>query len=104
PDLRAEPKGERKPMRSREERRQQNIPQGSCQQRAAVKPRGYVGAPSSSPAQVAPSSREDHNDLLDRMLERENLLLAYKRVVRNGGRSEERRGGKESRGRGARYH
>src|SRR5690606_24075960 len=27
----------------------------------------------------------DHNDLLDRMLERENLLLAYKRVVRNGG-------------------
>ena len=72
-------------MRSREERRQQNIPQGSCQQRAAVKPRGYVGAPSSSPAQVAPSSREDHNDLLDRMLERENLLLAYKRVVRNGG-------------------
>ncbi len=72
-------------MRSREERRQQNIPQGSCQQRAAVKPRGYVGAPSSSPAQVVPSSREDHNDLLERMLERENLLLAYKRVVRNGG-------------------
>ncbi len=82
---RAEPKGERKPMRSREERRQQNIPEGSCQQRAAVKPRGYVGAPSSSPAQVAPSSREDHSDLLERMLDRENLRLAYKRVVQNGG-------------------
>lgn len=72
-------------MRSSEEHRQPNILQGSCQQRVAVKPQGHVGAPSSSPAQVAPSSREGHNDLLERMLERENLLLAYKRVVRNGG-------------------
>jgi len=72
-------------MRSREEQRQPKIPPGSCQQRAAVKPRGYVGAPSSSPAQVAPSSREGQSDLLERMLERDNLRLAYKRVVQNGG-------------------
>ena len=50
-----------------------------------MKPRGYAGAPSSSPAQVAPSSREDQNDLLEQMLEGENLRLAYKRVVQNGG-------------------
>lgn len=82
---RAEPKGEREPMRSREEQRQPNIPQGSLRQREAVKPPGYAGAPSSSPAQVDPSSRKDQNDLLERMLEGENLRLAYKRVVRNGG-------------------
>lgn len=82
---RAEPKGERKTMRSHEEQRQQNTPLGGSRQRVAVKPQGYAGAPSSSSAQVAPSSREDQNDLLERMLEGENLRLAYKRVVQNGG-------------------
>lgn len=72
-------------MRSREEQRQQNIPQGSSRQRVAVKPQGHAGAPSSSPAQVAPSSREDQNELLEKMLEGDNLRLAYKRVVQNGG-------------------
>jgi hypothetical protein len=72
-------------MRSREEQRQQKIPQGSSRQRVAVKPQGYAGAPSSAPAQIAPSSREDQNDLLEQMFEGENLRLAYKRVVQNGG-------------------
>uniref|UniRef100_UPI0009AC06B1 group II intron reverse transcriptase/maturase n=2 Tax=Paenibacillus TaxID=44249 RepID=UPI0009AC06B1 len=72
-------------MRSHEEQRQQNISQESLRQREAVKPSGYAGAPSSSSAQIVPSSREVRNDLLERMLERENLLLAYKRVVQNGG-------------------
>ena len=72
-------------MRSHEEQRQQKISQGSSRQREAVKPPGYAGAPSSSSAQVAPSSREDQNDLLERMLEERNLRLAYKRVVQNGG-------------------
>ncbi|MBT2763081.1 hypothetical protein J7E85_18070, partial [Paenibacillus sp. ISL-20] len=72
-------------MRSSEEQRQPNIPKGNCQQREAVKPRGYAGVPSPSPAQVAPSSREDQNDLLERMFEGNNLRLAYKRVVQNGG-------------------
>jgi group II intron reverse transcriptase/maturase len=50
-----------------------------------VKPQGTAGAPSLSSAQIAPSSREGHNDLLERMLEGYNLRLAYKRVVQNGG-------------------
>ncbi len=72
-------------MRSHEEQRQQKISQESSRQREAVKPLGYAGAPSSSSAQVAPSSREDQDELLERMLEGNNLRLAYKRVVQNGG-------------------
>lgn len=72
-------------MRSYEEQRQPNISPESCRQRVAVKPQGYAGAPSSSSAQVAPSSREDQSDLLEKMLEGGNLRLAYKRVVQNGG-------------------
>jgi len=73
-------------MRSHEEQRQQNISQESSRQREAVKPQGYAGAPSSSSAQVAPSSHEVRNDdLLERMLEGDNLRLAYKQVVQNGG-------------------
>ncbi|MBA2943740.1 group II intron reverse transcriptase/maturase, partial [Paenibacillus sp. CGMCC 1.16610] len=59
-------------MRSYEEQRQQKISQESSRQREAVKPLGYVGAPSSSSAQITPSSREDHNNLLERMLEGDN--------------------------------
>jgi group II intron reverse transcriptase/maturase len=72
-------------MRSRKEQRQPNISQESLLQREAVKPPGYAEAPSSLPAQVAPSARKDRNDLLERMLEGDNLRLAYKRVVQNGG-------------------
>ncbi|ANS74293.1 group II intron reverse transcriptase/maturase [Paenibacillus yonginensis] len=72
-------------MRSYEEQRQQNISPESLRQREAVKPPGYAGAPSSLSAQVAPSSREAKNNLLERMLEGDNLRLAYKRVVENGG-------------------
>jgi group II intron reverse transcriptase/maturase len=72
-------------MRSHEEQRQPNISQESCRQRVAVKPQGYAGAPSSSTAQVAPSSHKDQDDLLEKMLEGDNLRLAYKRVVQNGG-------------------
>jgi len=72
-------------MRSHEEQRQQNISRESLRQREAVKPSGYAVAPSSSSAQVAPSSGEANNDLLERMLGGDNLRLAYKRVVQNGG-------------------
>ena len=72
-------------MRSREEQRQQNIPQGSSRQRDTVKPEGYAGAPSSSSAQLDLTSHERQNDLLERMLEGNNLRLAYKRVKQNGG-------------------
>ena len=72
-------------MSSYEEQRQPNISQESSRQRVAVKPQGYAGAPSSSSAQVALFSREAKDELLERMLEGDNLRLAYKRVVRNGG-------------------
>jgi len=72
-------------MRSREEQRQQNISQESFRQRVAVKPQGYAEAPSSPSAQIDLSSREGQNDLLERMLEGNNLRLAYERVRQNGG-------------------
>lgn len=73
-------------MCSRKEQRQQptSYKEGS-RQRVAVKPPGYAGAPSSSPVQLAPSSRADQNDLLELMLARDNMFLAYKRVKQNGG-------------------
>ena len=73
-------------MRSRKEQRQQptSNKEGS-RQRVAVKPPGYAGAPSSSPAQVVSSPRADQNDLLEQMLVKGNMLYAYKRVKRNGG-------------------
>ncbi|MGI6449252.1 MAG: group II intron reverse transcriptase/maturase [Desulfitobacteriia bacterium] len=72
-------------MRSHDEQRKQPTSYEGLRQKVAVKPQGYVGAPSSSSAQVDHSSREDQGDLLDRMLERNNLRLAYRRVVQNGG-------------------
>ena len=72
-------------MRSHEEQRQQPTSYEGLRQRVAVKPQGYVGAPSSSSAQLDLSSREGQNDLLERMLEGNNLRLAFKRVKQNGG-------------------
>ena len=72
-------------MRSRDEQRKQPTSYEGSRQRVAVKPQGYAGAPSSSPVQVEPSSRGEHTDLLDKMLERDNLFLALKRVKQNGG-------------------
>jgi group II intron reverse transcriptase/maturase len=72
-------------MRSCDKQRQPKTPQGGYRREVAVKPQGTAGAPSLSPAQVEPSSREGQGDLLERMLEGHNLRLAYKRVVQNGG-------------------
>jgi group II intron reverse transcriptase/maturase len=72
-------------MRSRDEQREQPTSNEGSRQKVAVKLQGYAGAPSSSSAQIEPSSREEQNDLLDKMLERDNLFLALKRVKQNGG-------------------
>lgn len=72
-------------MRSRKEQRQQPTSKEGSRQRAAVKPLGYAGAQSSSPAQLAPSSREGQSDLLEQMLHRDNLVQAFKRVKQNKG-------------------
>jgi RNA-directed DNA polymerase len=72
-------------MRSHGEQRKQPTSYEGLRQRVAVKPQGYVGAPSSSSAQFDLSSREEQNDLLEKMLEGSNLRLAFKRVKQNGG-------------------
>lgn len=59
---RVEPKEREEPMRSRDEQRKQPTSYEGSRQRVAVKPQGYAGAPSSSPAQVEPSSRGDHTN------------------------------------------
>lgn len=72
-------------MRSREEQRKQPTSEEGSRQRAAVKPPGYAGAQSFSSAQLAPSSCEVQSDLLEQMLQRNNLLQAFKRVKQNKG-------------------
>lgn len=72
-------------MRSHDEQRKQPTSYEGSRQKVAVKPQGYVGAPSSSSAQIDNSSREDRGELLDRMLDRNNLRFAYQRVKQNGG-------------------
>ena len=63
-------------MRSHDGQRKQPTSYEGSRQKVAVKPQGYAGVPSPSTAQVANSSREDQGDLLDRMLERNNLLFS----------------------------
>lgn len=70
---------------SREQRQQPTSDKEGSRQRAAVKPQGYAGVPSSPTAQIETSSRAGHNDLLEQMVAKENMLLAYKRVKQNGG-------------------
>lgn len=72
-------------MRSHDEQRKQPTSYEDSRQKVAVKPQGYVGVPSSSTAQVDHSSRGDQDELLSKMLERNNLRLAYQRVKQNGG-------------------
>jgi len=72
-------------MRSSNGQRKQPTPYGDSRQSVAVKLQGYAGVPSPIPAQVEENSRGDQNGLLERVLERENLLAALKQVKRNGG-------------------
>jgi len=72
-------------MRSSDKQRKQPTSCEGSRQRAAVKPQGYAGAPSLSTAQVAESSREAPNGLLEKILEGDNLRLALKQVKQNGG-------------------
>ena len=73
-------------MRSYDEQRQQNTPQGASVQKVAVKPReaGERG-PSSLSAQGQTPSCEDSTTLLEEVLQRENLLWALYRVESNKG-------------------
>lgn len=73
-------------MSSREGRRQQKIPEGTCSREEVVKPRGTAGWPSSSPVRngESPCGGND-SGLMERVVERDNMLRALKRVERNGG-------------------
>ena len=72
-------------MSSSKERRQQPIPQGSLPRKEAVNPPGTVEAPSSLPAQNAGYPCEETLHLLEKVLERDNMLQALRRVESNKG-------------------
>lgn len=66
---------------SRDERRQQPTPKGAYQREEAVQPRGTVGGPSAPPARDRAESHGTNDVvLLEKVLERENLRQALKRI------------------------
>jgi hypothetical protein len=69
-------------MRSNGRPRKQPTSYEGLRQRAAVNPQRYAGAPNLSTAQIAPSSREVQDGLLETILEGDNLRLALKPVKR----------------------
>jgi RNA-directed DNA polymerase len=73
-------------MRSYDERRQQNTSHEASSRKVAVKPReAGMGGPSSSSAQIQTPSCEESTSLLEKMLERGNMLQALRRVEANKG-------------------
>lgn len=71
---------------SQDKRRQPNIPQGSYPQEEAVNPHGTVEVPSLSSARTKEATREEcGTDLMEKVLTRENLEQALKRVEANQG-------------------
>ncbi|SHM76800.1 group II intron reverse transcriptase/maturase [Caldanaerovirga acetigignens] len=61
-------------------------PEGACLREGVVKPQGPAGGPSSSPARSGESPRGDNDSgLMERVVERNNMLAALKRVEQNGG-------------------
>ncbi len=66
--------------------REQKISKETCPQRVAVKPQGAAEGRSVPPAQTEPTSREaEAGDLLERVLSKDNMTAALRRVQRNGG-------------------
>ncbi len=72
-------------MSSREGQRQPKIPGGSCPREEAVNLRGTVGVPSPSPARVEGQPCGDGTDLMEKVVERSNMLRALRRVESNKG-------------------
>ena len=72
---------------SREIRRKQTTPYGGCLQEVGVEPQGNVGALSITPAfESGKGDEKAYTDcLLEVIIERDNLNLAYKQVKRNKG-------------------
>src|SRR5699024_8279446 len=73
-------------MSSTGKRRQPKTPDGGCLSEEAVKPRGTKGVPSLPAARTGhPSAQRTTEPLLEKILDRKNLVRAYHRVVENGG-------------------
>lgn len=72
-------------MSSRGGRRQPKIPKGSYPREEAVNLRGTVGVPSPSPARVGEQSCGGGTGLMERVVERDNVLRALHRVESNKG-------------------
>lgn len=73
-------------MSSTGKRRRQKTPDGACLPEEAVNPRGTEEGPSLPAARNGtPSPEATAYPLLEKMLERDNMIRAYKRVVANGG-------------------
>ncbi|WP_083511405.1 group II intron reverse transcriptase/maturase [Alicyclobacillus acidiphilus] len=73
-------------MRSYDEQRQQKTPQGASNQEVAVKPQGTdMRGLSSSSAQIETPTCEGTTSLLERVLERGNMIQALDRVESNKG-------------------
>ncbi|WP_198592148.1 group II intron reverse transcriptase/maturase [Kyrpidia spormannii] len=73
-------------MRSREGRRQPKTLNRDYPREEVVKPRGTVGEPSPSPAQSGASPRGEQGDgLMEKVVARQNMLAALKRVEQNKG-------------------
>jgi len=72
--------------RSRDTQRQQKTPYGACHGEEAVNPQGTHGGPSVTPAQPeSPSRGSDDNDLMEKVVARQNMLAALRRVEENKG-------------------
>ncbi len=72
-------------MSSSKERRKQKTPNGGYPRKEAVNPPEAVEAPSSLPARPAGRPCEEASHLLEKVLERDNMLQALRRVESNKG-------------------
>ncbi|AQS59152.1 group II intron reverse transcriptase/maturase [Desulforamulus ferrireducens] len=71
---------------SRGKQRQQKIPKGNYLQEEAVNTQGTGGGPSLSPARTKETTREEScNNLMERVVARDNMLYALYRVEANKG-------------------
>lgn len=71
---------------SRGKQRQQKIPKGNYLQEEAVNTQGTGGGPSLSPARTKETTREEScNNLMERVVARDNMLYALYRVETNKG-------------------
>lgn len=71
---------------SRDKQRQQKIPKGNYLQEETVNTKGTEGAPSLSPARTKETTREEIcNNLMERVVAKDNMFYALYRVESNKG-------------------